>query len=168
MSEPPGTGTSGAGSRSGRRAEPARSRREESAGGVIIRHAPAGPVFLLIRDPYHNWGLPKGHLEPGESAESAARREVAEETGLTDLELIADVATIDWHFQDRRERVHKFCRFFLFASAGGDPRPELGEGISECVWLPFADAVERITYDNAREVLREAGRRLSLGADPTP
>ena len=153
------------GGRNGR-SDGARSRREESAGGVIIRHSDAGPLFLLIRDPYHNWGLPKGHIENGESAESAARREVAEETGLSGLELIGDVATIDWYFQDRRERVHKFCRFFLFASAAGETTPELGEGISECVWLPYADAVERITYDNAREVLREAGRKLSLDAGP--
>lgn len=145
-----------------------RSRREESAGGVVIRHADEGPLFLLIRDPYHNWGLPKGHIEEGETAESAARREVAEETGLTALELIGDVATIDWYFQDRRERVHKFCRFFLFASAGADTRPEAAEGISECIWLPFDQAIERITYDNAREVLREAGRKLSLDAGPVP
>lgn len=141
-----------------------RSRREDSAGGVVIRHAQEGPLFLLIRDPYHNWGLPKGHVEPGETGESAARREVGEETGLTDLELIGDVATIDWHFQDRQERVHKFCRFFLFASARGQTKPELGEGISACLWLSYHDALERITYDNAREVLREAGRLLSLEA----
>ena len=138
-----------------------RSRREESAGGVVIRHSPAGPLFLLIRDPYHNWGLPKGHVEEGETAELAARREVAEETGLTALELIGDVATIDWYFQDRRERIHKFCRFFLFASEAGDARPEAAEGISECVWLPFAQAIERITYDNAREIVRSAVRMLT-------
>ena len=146
----------------------ARSRREESAGGVVIRNASDGPLFLLIRDPYHNWGLPKGHLEDGETAESAARREVAEETGLTALELIGDVATIDWYFQDRRERVHKFCRFFLFASATAETKPEAAEGISECIWLPYAQALERITYDNAREVLREAGRKLSLDAGTVP
>ena len=150
----------------GRRADGARSRREQSAGGIVMRHAPGGPLFLLIRDPYHNWGLPRGHVEDGESPASAARREVAEETGLVGLELIAEVATIDWHFQDRGARVHKFCTFFLFASAAGDPKPELGEGISECVWLPYAEAVERITYDNAREVLRQAGRHLSLEAGP--
>lgn len=143
------------------------SRSEQSAGGVVVRRAADGPLFLLIRDPYHNWGLPKGHIEEGETAEQAARREVAEETGVRDLELLGDVATIDWYFQDRRDRVHKFCRFFLFASATSDTRPEAGEGISACVWLPYEDALERITYDNAREVLREAGRKLSL-AWPAP
>lgn len=155
-----------ASSRSGRPSEGGRSRREDSAGGVVVRRTASGPLFLLIRDPYHNWGLPKGHVETGESAESAARREVAEETGLAELELIDDVATIDWFFQDGGERVHKFCRFFLFGSEAGNARPETREGISECVWLPFAEAIERITYDNAREVLREAGRRLRLDAGP--
>lgn len=144
------------------------SRREESAGGVVVRRTPEGPLFLLIRDPYHNWGLPKGHVEPGETAEHAARREVAEETGLTTLELLDDVATIDWYFQDRRDRVHKFCRFFLFATTTAETRPERGEGISECAWLPYEHALERITYDNAREVLREAGRKLSAAWPTAP
>ena len=71
-------------------------------------------------------------------------------------------------FQDRRDRVHKFCRFFLFGSETAETRPELREGISECVWLPFDDALERITYDNAREVLREAGRKLSVAWPTAP
>ena len=144
------------------------SRREESAGGVVVRRSPGGPLFLLIRDPYHNWGLPKGHVEAGETPEHAARREVAEETGLAALQLLGDVATIDWYFQDRRERVHKFCRFFLFASESAETRPERGEGISECVWLPYEQALDRITYDNAREVLREAGRRLAAAWPMAP
>lgn len=144
------------------------SRREESAGSVVVRNSERGTLFLLIRDPYHNWGLPKGHIESGEGAEQAARREVAEETGLTQLELLGDVATIDWYFQDRRDRVHKFCRFFLFASPAGETRPEHGEGISECAWLSYEEALERITYDNAREVLRAAGRKLSVAQPPAP
>src|SRR6267154_2324888 len=60
-----------------------RAQRETSAGGVVFRRPPDGePRFLLIRDSYRNWGFPKGHLEPGEPPADAARREVAEETGL--------------------------------------------------------------------------------------
>ncbi len=65
-----------------------RAQRETSAGGVVFRRPPDGaPRFLLIRDSYRNWGFPKGHLEPGEPPADAARREVAEETGLNDLVL---------------------------------------------------------------------------------
>ncbi|MBI1967619.1 MAG: NUDIX domain-containing protein, partial [Gemmatimonadetes bacterium] len=63
-----------------------RAQRETSAGGVVFRRCADAPVrYLLIRDSYHNWGFPKGHLEPAEPPADAARREVSEETGLQDL-----------------------------------------------------------------------------------
>ncbi len=118
---------------------------------------------LVIRDPYQNWGLPKGHLENGESAGDAALREVGEETGLEDLVLGAELATIDWYFRSGGKLVHKFCAFYLMRSEAGDPVPEAAEGISECVWLTLEQAEERITYDNAREVVKAA--REALEAD---
>src|SRR6267143_398808 len=94
-----------------------RARRETSAGGVVFRRGPNGePRFLLIRDSYRNWGFPKGHLEPGEPPAAAARREVAEETGLKDLVLHGPIRVIDWYFRFRGKTIHKFCHFFLFES----------------------------------------------------
>ena len=62
-----------------------RAERETSAGGVVFRRDAEGSArYLLIRDSYRNWGFPKGHLEPAEPPADAARREVAEETGLRD------------------------------------------------------------------------------------
>lgn len=57
-----------------------------SAGAVIVRRTAEGWRYLLLRA-YHNWDFPKGEIEPQETALAAARREVAEETGLTDLRL---------------------------------------------------------------------------------
>ena len=145
----------------------ARRRRETSAGGVVFRRTDAGPRFLVIRDPYYNWGLPKGHVEDEESAQDAALREVSEETGLGSLSVVARLPTIDWQFRDGHVRVHKVCHFFLMESGAGEAVPQLTEGISACDWLPLEEALERITYDNAREVLREAGRRI-LRAEPDP
>src|SRR5437867_2271307 len=79
-----------------------RAQRETSAGGVVFRRGPGGaPRFLLIRDSYRNWGFPKGHLEPGEPPADAARREVAEETGLKDLVRHGPIRVIDWYFRFR-------------------------------------------------------------------
>jgi 8-oxo-dGTP pyrophosphatase MutT (NUDIX family) len=126
---------------------------------VIYRRVGDDTVFLLIRDPYENWGLPKGHVEEGETPEQAGIREAAEETGLQ-VSVLAELPTIDWYFRDHGQLVHKFCHFYLMESRAGDPNPQIAEGISQCVWLPFDDALRTLTYSNAREVLRIAAQCL--------
>ena len=134
-----------------------RAQRETSAGGVVFRRGPDGqPRFLLIRDSYRNWGFPKGHLEVGEPPAEAARREVAEETGLTDLVLHGPIRVIDWYFRFRGKTIHKFCHFFLFESKHGECVPQKDEGITDCAWYTPEEAHRTISYDNAREVLEQA------------
>jgi 8-oxo-dGTP pyrophosphatase MutT (NUDIX family) len=143
-------------SRKSRSSQP-RAQRETSAGGVVFRRGPEGQVrFLLIRDSYKNWGFPKGHLEREEPPAEAARREVAEETGLEELLLHGPIKVIDWYFRFRGKTIHKYCHFFLFESRRGDPVPEEAEGITACVWHPLEEAQRTVSYDNAREVLLQA------------
>jgi 8-oxo-dGTP pyrophosphatase MutT (NUDIX family) len=135
-----------------------RAELEVSAGGIVFRRSPdEGPRFLLIRDSYDNWGFPKGHLEDGESPADAARRETAEETGLDQLVLQGPIRVIDWHFRFRGRHIHKYCHFFLFESASGDACPQVDEGITDCQWRPLEEALELLSYDNARGVLKRAG-----------
>ena len=141
---------------------------EKSAGGVIFRERPTGTHLLLIRDAYDNWGLPKGHLEPGETPRDAAQREAQEETGLQCRVVGEELMTIDWYFRAKGQLIHKYCQFFLMENTEGDPVPEVGEGISECRWFPLEEAVTEITYDNAREVLKEAVRVLAEKGQDTP
>jgi ADP-ribose pyrophosphatase YjhB (NUDIX family) len=143
-----------------RRRSDRRSRIETSSGGVVFRRADCELIFLLIRDPYGNWGLPKGHLEGGETPIEAAVREVAEETGLAELDVIDQLPTIDWYFKDGQAIVHKFCHFFLMECPAGEARPQGEEGITECIWLPLDGALGTLSYENAREVLRAAGHKL--------
>ena len=139
---------------------PARAVEEYSAGGVVVRQIDGTMHVLLIRDPYQNWGLPKGHLEAGESGEDAALREVLEETGLTCVLVGETLPAIDWYFRREGRLVHKFCEFFLMRSEEGEATPAAEEGITECLWLPLRGAIEQITYDNARGVIEEAARLL--------
>ena len=114
------------------------------------------PLVLLIRDSYDNWGFPKGHIEPGEPADHAAAREVAEETGLTALELRGLIDTIDWWFRFRGRLIHKMCDFYLMVVESDAPTnctPQAAEGISACEWLPYQAALDRLSYANARSVL---------------
>ena len=137
-----------------------RARQEVSAGGVVFRHAAGGPLFLLIRDSYDNWGFPKGHLEAGEIAEAAALREVVEETGLAHVESRGELRTIDWYFRFRGRLIHKVCHFFLMETAHDATSPQRTEGITACRWAPFPEAMRLVSYANAREVLEHAHARL--------
>ena len=74
---------------------PPRDRQEVSSGGVVFRRFADGHKYLLILDAHGNWGFPKGHLEPGEDAVAAARREFEEETGLLSYGLIPAPALSD-------------------------------------------------------------------------
>ena len=144
-----------------------RVREEWSAGGVVLRRIHGQIHALLIKDPYGNWGLPKGHLEGSEGPEEAGLREVSEETGLGDLKLGPKLRTIDWYFRLRRRLIHKHCTFFLMASESGDPVPEEAEGITECLWTPLLAAVDAVDYENARQVVRDAAR-LALNPEEPP
>jgi 8-oxo-dGTP pyrophosphatase MutT (NUDIX family) len=138
-----------------------RAELEVSAGGIVFRRVPGqAPKYLLIRDSYNNWGFPKGHLEGGESPAQAAFRETAEETGLDHLVLQGPIRVIDWHFRFRGRHIHKYCHFFLFESPEGEVCPQVDEGITACQWRPLNEALEVLSYDNARGVLKRAGEMV--------
>jgi len=119
------------------------------------------PLFLLIRDSYKNWGFPKGHIEAGEQPETAALREVREETGLTDLSIRSLVDTIDWFFRFRGQLIHKVCHFYLMETASATTSPQRAEGITACRWTRFEEAQSLISYANARELLQRAQEMLA-------
>ena len=146
-----------------------RAEREVSAGGIVFRRDPDGtPRFLLIKDSYQHWGLPKGHLEDGESPVVAAVRETREETGLKRLIVQGPIRIIDWHFRFRGRYIHKFCHFFLIESPDGECTPQVAEGITAVRWETVDKALEVLSYDNARGVLRRAAEMantlLAVGA----
>jgi 8-oxo-dGTP pyrophosphatase MutT (NUDIX family) len=147
-------------------AHPALPREEVSAGGVVLRRVDGVPQYLLIRDPYRNWGFPKGHLESGETPEDAAKREVAEETGVRVHCVRATLDCIDWHFRFRGRLVHKTCHFFLMETEDGETQPQRAEGITACRWAPYEEALRLLAYENARIVLRQAHALVAADAGP--
>jgi 8-oxo-dGTP pyrophosphatase MutT (NUDIX family) len=139
------------------------ARTEVSAGGVVVHRDGDGFRYLLIRDSYQNWGFPKGHVEPGESIEAAACREVAEETGVREAVITAPLDVIQWEFQFRGARVRKTCHFFLMETRDSSTSPQREEGISACRWTTFDEANRLVAYDNARGVLHTAQALVTAG-----
>ena len=79
--------------------------REPTAGGIVFRHNKDGKVeILLIQDAKDRWTIPKGHIEEGETAQATAKREIGEEAGLNNVEVLNWLGKI--HFRYRR--VDKF------------------------------------------------------------
>ena len=141
----------------------ARAQQETSAGGVVFRKDDTGPLFLLIRDSYQNWGFPKGHVEAGERAEDAALREVREETGIGDVAIRGTIDTIDWYFRFRGRLIHKVCHFYLMETSQAQTSPQHAEGITACQWVNYGAARIAISYANARQLLLRAQEMVSEG-----
>ncbi|MGN6368922.1 MAG: bis(5'-nucleosyl)-tetraphosphatase [Phycisphaerae bacterium] len=134
-------------------------RREFSAGFILYRETPGGPVFLLL-DYGKHWDYAKGHLEEGETAWQAAVRELREETGIRQVDRVTRFER-DMHyvfFSPRKGRIHKTVTYFL-----GRTRTEevaISEEHTGYAWMSYEDAMERLTYENARELLRAAHEAL--------
>lgn len=145
----------------GDRKSTSRAKRESSAGGVVYRVADRQSLFLLIQDSYGNWGFPKGHLERGEAADTAALREVMEETGLRSVSVVGPIDSIEWFFRFRDTLIRKNCQFFLMETTSATTKPQQAEGIAACKWATVAEAQELIRYDNARDILLRASEMVS-------
>jgi 8-oxo-dGTP diphosphatase len=134
-----------------------------AAGGVIVRQTgDQEPEILLIhRSRHDDWTLPKGKLEPGESYQACALREVAEETGLRCL--LGDELPQTSHV-DRKGRL-KIVRYFVMRPIVGEP--EARDDVDLVRWLPVARALRLLSYDYDRALLR-ASASVLLGDREAP
>jgi 8-oxo-dGTP pyrophosphatase MutT (NUDIX family) len=134
---------------------------EFSAGGVVVRDREVIVIVPKRRDARGNrvLALPKGHPDGDESAEQAASREVAEETGVT-AELIDKLGDVRYSYERNRRRIAKRVAFYLFQYRSGDVADHDHE-IEHARWMPLEQAREDLTYDGEREMIDRALSRLS-------
>src|SRR5436190_18082703 len=138
------------------------TQREVSAGGVVYRRADGAiEVVLASRRTRRGdlaWGLAKGGIEPGESREDAAIREVREETGL-DATIEADLGDTRYIYVWEDVRIRKRVHFFLMRHVGGDV-DDRDDEMEEIRWFPLERALKRAAYRGEREVLARAAEFL--------
>ena len=145
--------------------------RQHSAGGVVVRGTVEGGggardgEVLLITVSGGRWQLPKGRLEAGETAEQAAVREVEEETGVRGR-VRHELPAIDYWFSRPDRRVHKRVEYFLLDYVAGSTEGYDPHEVDGAAWLPWDEALARLTFANERRVV-EAARQVETGGVET-
>jgi 8-oxo-dGTP diphosphatase len=119
----------------------------EAAGGVVLDDD--GRVVLVHRPKYDDWTLPKGKLDPDESFEDAALREVEEETGLR-CRLVRELPSIEYSDAKGRSKVVRYWLMEVEADVRFVPNDE----VDELRRLPPDEALALLTYDRDHDVLQ--------------
>lgn len=130
--------------------------REFSAGGIVMKWERQKPKVLLIKDSYGRWTWPKGHINKNESSKDAAIREIGEEVGLKNIELIDKIGKTRYFYRSRGKLIFKTVYLYLFRLKGNERLKILHEEIQDGAWLRPEEALEKIEYKGARGFLREA------------
>ncbi|PWD51116.1 NUDIX hydrolase [Serinibacter arcticus] len=134
---------------------------ETSAGGLVVNVVDGVALCAVIarrnRAGRLEWCLPKGHLEGVETAEQAAVREVAEETGIVS-QVVRHLATIDYWFAGHDRRVHKVVHHYLLAALGGELTTENDPDheAEEVAWVALDELASRLAYPNERRIVAMA------------
>ena len=129
----------------------------KQAGAIIVRTGKTGPRILLVtarRNP-NNWIFPKGHVESGETLKAAAVREAREEAGI-EGKVVGAAGKMSFEFGDNTYRVH----YFVVKTADSGEQRE-GRRLR---WLKYKQALRWLTYEETRDLLRDAWPRIKPSA----
>lgn len=149
---------------------------EKSSGAIIFRMENGTPCYLLLKympseeGRRGQWGFAKGHIEEGESEEETAKREIFEETGIDDLQITPGFKESEKYFFKRvyglegeaRKNapwIFKMVTFFLAETKIKDIK--ISHEHSDFLWLPFEEALKKITHKNSKELLKLANDFLN-------
>ena len=133
--------------------------KEEVSAGVILFNEIKDKEFLLLNYPSKHWDFVKGKMEKDETPHETALRETKEETGISDVEFIDGFKEeIKYCFYADNQEIHKKVIFFLGKTKTIDII--LSHEHLDFIWLDFNNALEKITYKNAKNLLKKSRKFL--------
>lgn len=134
-------------------------KKERSAGTVLYLEKPKENLFLLLNYPTGHWDFIKGKIEQGETEHQTAIRETKEETGISDIEFVEGFEEkIKYNFQFEGELIYKEVVFFLAKTT--TENVTVSHEHLDYTWLNYKNSMEKITYQNAKDVLSKANQLL--------
>lgn len=136
--------------------------REPTAGGIVFRHAKGngGIEILLIQDSKDRWTIPKGHIEEGETAPQTAKREIGEEAGLKDVDVLGWLGKIHFRYRRVDKLVLMTTQIYLVRAKGDTNAIKKEEWMNGIKWFKFNDALEAVEYEDIEKLMLLAMKRI--------
>ena len=139
--------------------------REPTSGGIVFRltRDQKDIEILLIQDSKGRWTIPKGHIEPGETAKMTARREIEEETGLKNVSILTWLGKIHFKYRRADKLVLMTTQIYLVQALDTHEMPVGEKWMKGIRWFSFTDALETIEYDDIGKLMLIAKKRVRTG-----
>ena len=134
--------------------------REPTAGGIVFRHGEKGVEILLIQDAKDRWTIPKGHIEEGETAQQTARREIGEEAGLKEVDILGWLGKIHFRYRRIDKLVLMTTQIYLVRAKGDTNAIQKEEWMNGIKWFTFHDALDAIEYEDIGKLMLLAMKRI--------
>ena len=139
--------------------------REPTSGGIVFRLTAdkMDIEVLLIQDSKGRWTIPKGHIEPGETAKMTARREIEEETGLKNFDILTWLGKIHFKYRRADKLVLMTTQIYLVQALDAREMPTAEKWMKGIKWFSFTEALDVIEYDDIEKLMLIAKRKIRAG-----
>jgi len=138
---------------------------ETTSGGIVFRRNPKNQALelLLIQDAKNRWTIPKGHVEPGEEPKVTAEREIQEETGLKDVNVMSWLGKVNFRYRRGHTLVLMTMHIYLVQALGDTDKVKPEDWMNGIKWLPASDAIDKIAYEDIGKLILLGMKKIREG-----
>lgn len=139
--------------------------REQTAGGIVFRRNPKNNELevLLTQDAKDRWTIPKGHIEEGETAKQTAVREVQEETGLQEMEVLAWLGKIHFRYRRQQSLILMSTQVYLIHALGDTNKLSKEDWMNGIGWFKIMDTLDMIEYEDITKLVLLSMKKIRDG-----
>ena len=132
---------------------------EERSAGVILFNKTDGIQFLILKYPSGHWDFVKGNIDEGEKEKETVRRELFEETGISNLEIHQGFnEKVEYNYYKKNNKVHKIVSYYLAET--DQKEVKLSFEHLDSKWSDYEDLMKLITFENSREILKKGNESI--------